>query len=98
MDNERGRDAREAQETVAQILQKGDCEKRAGETLGAKPGRDHPREVKALHFHQPSQMFSRNQTTKLNTCFLKAPYSLTIKRKNILNKTLPRLPILWYPL
>lgn len=47
MDNERGRDAREAQETVAQILQKGDCEKRAGETLGAKPGRDHAREVKA---------------------------------------------------
>ena len=43
-------------------------------------------------------MFSRNQTTKLNTCFLKAPYSLTIKRKNILNKTLSRLPIPWYPL
>ena len=50
MNNERGRDAREVQETVVQILQKGKCEKRAGEALGAKLGRDYLREVKALHF------------------------------------------------
>lgn len=50
MDDERGRDAREVQETAVQIPQKGEREKRAGDALGAKPRRDYLREVKALHF------------------------------------------------
>lgn len=81
-----------SRKTEAQILQMGKQQGKGWEALEPNFEGISKRNLSFV-LHISGFYVSVNQATKLNTCFLKAPHSWAIRRKNTPNKILHRFPI-----